>query len=380
MQHAAAFGKAVADPDIAARLLAQHVREVFRAHRGRRIGTDVGGTDHVDQHIAAQRSFRLGVQRRRIAAPVIQRRLHAMRGGDAGAKIFHRRFDGILDFRLERAHRAADAGFGRDDVVGLAAGEELRDRHHRRFERVEPAADHALQRLHQCGARQQRIAALMRHRGVGSVAAQQDVELIGAGHHRAVMHRELSGRQPRPVVHAEHGRDRKLLEQTLLDHHSRAAIGFLGGLENEHDRAIEIGMRRQMLRRAEQHRGVAVVAAGMHAAVVAGAMRKQVLLAHRQCVHVRPQADGARAVAAFEDADHTGAGKAAMYADALRRKKLGNPVAGALFLKRQFRMRVQIVAQGDQFIAAGGNFGQGAHNSPQTIPGMTCLVIATAMM
>ena len=208
--------------------------------------------------------------------------------------------------------------------------------------------------------RQQGVAALLRHRGMRAVAADLNIELIGAGHHRTVMDGELAHRQTWPVVHAKYRIDRKLIEQTLFDHYPRTAIGFLSGLEDEHHRAIEIRFVvcttcRQVLRRAKQHGGMAVVAAGMHAAIVAGAMRKQVLFAHRQRIHVGAQTNAARAVAAFEDANHTGSRQTAMYRNPLCFKKSGNAVAGALFLKRQFRMRMQVVAQGHQFIAAGKN-------------------------
>jgi hypothetical protein len=106
---------------------------------------------------------------------------------------------------------------------------------------------------------------------------------------------------------------------------------------------------------------MAVMAAGMHAAIVFGAMWKQVLLAHRQRVHVGAQADGARAVTAFEDADDAGSGQAAMHSDALRVQKISHPVAGALFLKGQFRVCVQVVAQGYQRFTLGKDFWQSVH-------------------
>ena len=118
------------------------------------------------------------------------------------------------------------------------------------------------------------------------VAAQENVKLVGASHHRAGVYSELPGRQPRPVVHAEYRIDRVKLEQALFDHHAGATVGFFGGLEDEHHRAVEFAHALctascEELRGAQQHGGVAVVAASVHAAIVPGAVRKHILLTHR---------------------------------------------------------------------------------------------------
>ena len=47
-----------------------------------------------------------------------------------------------------------------------------------------------------------------------------------------------------------------------------------------------------------------IVATGMHAAGELAGMRKRILFAHRQCVHVCTQTDAARAVPCFQYADH----------------------------------------------------------------------------
>ena len=194
----------------------------------------------------------------------------------------------------------------RADVVSLSAGEKLSHRQHRRIKRIDATADYALQRLNQRSPSQQRVATLLWHRGMRAVTAYLNIELIGAGHHRAVMDGELAGRQTWPVMHAEHRIDWKLIEQALFDHHPRTAIGFFGRLEDKHHRAIEIRLCRQVLRRAKQHGGMTVVAAGMHAAIVAGAVGKQVLFAHRQRIHIGAQTDAARTVAALEHTNHAG--------------------------------------------------------------------------
>ena len=86
----------------------------------------------------------------------------------------------------------------------------------------------------------------------------------------------------------------KLLEQAVFDHAARAGAAFFGRLENQVDGAVEIAVRGQVVRRAQQHGGVAVVAAGVHLAGVARRVGKAVDFLHGQRVHVGAQADGAR--------------------------------------------------------------------------------------
>ena len=62
-----------------------------------------------------------------------------------------------------------------------------------------------------------------------------------------------------------------------------------------------------MARRAEQHRGVPVMAAGMHLARNSGYVVVIALFLHWQRIHVSPQQDGlAGAVLAVEHADNAG--------------------------------------------------------------------------
>ncbi len=131
--------------------------------------------------------------------------------------------------------------------------------------------------------------------------------IIGAGPHR-----EGADRQARPVVHAEHRLDRKALEQPLLDHDPAAALVLLGRLEDEMDGAGEIAGLGEIARRAQQHRGMAVMAAGMHLAGDRRDMGEDVLLVDMERVHVGAQRDRTGAgVAPLEGADHAGAGEAA---------------------------------------------------------------------
>ena len=73
-------------------------------------------------------------------------------------------------------------------------------------------------------------------------------------------------RKPRPVVHPVHRRHGEAVQQSLLHHHPAASGGFLRRLEDEIRCSVEPLGFGQIARCAQQHGGVAVVAAGMHLA------------------------------------------------------------------------------------------------------------------
>src|SRR5216683_939701 len=101
--------------------------------------------------------------------------------------------------------------------------------------------------------------------------------------------RELPGRQARPVVHAVDRIHLVAVEDALFDHQPRAAFIFLGRLEDEMDGAGEVARLGEVFGGAEQHRGVAVMAAGMHPAMMLRGVRETGFLLDRQGVHIGAQ-------------------------------------------------------------------------------------------
>src|SRR6056297_253784 len=93
------------------------------------------------------------------------------------------------------------------------------------------------------------------------------------------------------------------VERALLDHQPRTAGPFLGGLEEKHRAARVIPCFREVFRRAKQHGGVPVMAAGMgtprHGAGVIGAGQ----VVHRERIHVGAQANGAARCPALDHRD-----------------------------------------------------------------------------
>ena len=143
---------------------------------------------------------------------------------------------------------------------------------------------------------------------------------------------------------------REFVEQPVLDHRLGAAQALFGGLEDEMHGAVEIAALREIARRAEQHRRVSVMAAGMHPALVLRAMREGVGFEDRQAIHVGPQPDRARRVADPQPADDAGLADAAMHLDAEPLELFGDQIGGALFLEAELGMGVDVAPPFGQLV------------------------------
>jgi len=148
-------------------------------------------------------------------------------------------------------------------------------------------------------------------------------------------------------VHAEHCLHGETLEQAVGDHFSGATTTFLCGLEDQVDGAVEIPVFRQVLRGGQQHRGVAIVAAGVHLAGVLAGVGEGVEFLHGQGVHVGAQANApaaGAAVAAMDDANHPGLAHATVYGNAPFGEFLGHQVGGANLLEAEFGVGVDVAS------------------------------------
>ena len=194
----------------------------------------------------------------------------------------------------------------------------------------------------------------MGHGAVRSLAPDDDAKGIHRGHDRPGAHRELARIELRKVVHAIDGIYGEALEQSVVDHHLGAAGQLFGGLEDEADGAVELARLGQVLGGAKQHRGVPIVAAGMHLAVVARAVRHLVRLKQGKRVHVGAQADRARRVARAQRADDAGSGEAAVDLDSERFELGGHDAGGPRLLEGELGMGVDILAPRRHFVTLGG--------------------------
>jgi hypothetical protein len=183
------------------------------------------------------------------------------------------------------------------------------------------------------------------------------------------------GRQLRPVVQGVDLVHREAVEQALADHHAPAAAVLLGGLEDHVHGAVEVARLGEVARRAEQHRRVSVVPAGVHAAGMPRGVRLVGGLVHGQAVEVGAQADrpAAARVAAGDHADEPGPREAAMHLDAERGEVPGHDVGRAPFLEGDLGMHVDVAAHGDQLVVEAADVRDGiAHGGDSSwIVGVT---------
>ena len=143
-------------------------------------------------------------------------------------------------------------------------------------------------------------------------------------------------------MHTEDSIHRTLFEKAIFHHAFCATAAFFGRLEDHVDSAIEVAVLCQVMRRAEQHRRVTVMTAGVHLAGMARGVIEDVRFLHRQRIHVGAQADGARTGTAFDDADNAGDTKAEDHRDAPLSKFFCHHIGGALLFIRKFRVRVDV--------------------------------------
>ena len=118
-------------------------------------------------------------------------------------------------------------------------------------------------------------------------AAEGNAPAIGRRQHRADAACERPDRHARGVVQAVNGVTWEAIEQPIRQHRQCAAAAFFGRLKNQVQRAAEIGMLGQVFRRAQQHGGVPVMAAGVHLAGLGRGVGQACRLVDRERIHIR---------------------------------------------------------------------------------------------
>jgi hypothetical protein len=187
--------------------------------------------------------------------------------------------------RGEAARCAAKKRVLGNDIVGVP-GLKHADRDDCGFQRIDIARDDGLQLVDHLRADQDRVDGKMRPRRVSALTVNLDLQVVGGGHQRTRPHRELADRQAGKIVHAVNFVDAKTREQPIFDHGERAGTALLRRLEN-HDRgAGEIARLSEIFGGAEQHGGVAVMAAGVHLAGNGRFVGQAGLFFERQRVHI----------------------------------------------------------------------------------------------
>ena len=181
-----------------------------------------------------------------------------------------------------------------------------------------------------------------------ALSAQGDLEGVEGGHHRAIAERHFAKRDPRPVMQRVDGVHREALEQPLFHHFARAAEVLFRRLENKVDGAAELTGLRQMGGGRQQHRGVAIVAAGVHDPGAARTVADAPQLGDRQGVHIGAQADN-RPGAVLQRRHDAGAGQPAMHLQPKRGQQLRNAARGLLLLISELRRGVKFTSPANGF-------------------------------
>lgn len=237
----------------------------------------------------------------------------------------------------------------------------LRDGEHGGVDGPLVARDDALQARPDLQRGEDGIDAIVRNRGMRAHAFDADLELVARCLRRAHARAEVARGHAGPVVQREHGIDGKLPEEAIVDHCLRAAAAFFRRLEDEDHGAVEVAMLRQIARRAEQHRGVAVVPAGVHLVLVLRRVRERVEFGNRQRVHIRPQAYRALARALSQHADHACLAEPARHFDVPAFELARDEIGGARFFVAKLGMRVDVAADGLEFVLRLGDLGNDRH-------------------
>src|SRR6185437_6024680 len=107
---------------------------------------------------------------------------------------------------------------------------------------------------------------------------------------------------------------------------------------------------------------MSVMATRVHFAVVFRAMAEAVEFLNRQRVHVCPQANRTRAIAAFQYADHTGLAQTTMGLNAPRFQAAGNEISRCSLFVTQFRMGMNRSSKALDFAVSGLYFGNQFHD------------------
>jgi hypothetical protein len=228
---------------------------------------------------------------------------------------------------------------------------ERTDRHDRRLDRIDDAADDLLHRDDERARDEDRVDGEVRRGAVTAFAVNRDLDRVAGRVHWPLAETDDARCVQRREMQAVRALDAVLAQNSGFDHRARATQTFFGGLKAEHDGAGNLGAAlRQNFCGTEQHRDVTVVAARVHLAVVLRAVVGLIELENGQRVHVGAQHDRLPRLSALENAEHAGLRDAFVHLDAERAQTFGDDAGRAVFLEAQFRMRVQVAPGRDDFL------------------------------
>ncbi len=185
-------------------------------------------------------------------------------------------------------------------------------------------------------------------------AANRQVQFVGRRVDGTGRDADRSGRQTRIDVQHRHRVDVRIVEHAGRDHRFGAARAFFRRLKEQHDVAVQRrAARTQFARRAEQHRGVRVVTAGVHLARHFARARFARIFIDRQRVHVGAQRGRAARQRAADHADDAGPGHAPVLDAELVEFALDQR-RGLMLFEPELGMAMDLAPNRDRAFARGG--------------------------
>ena len=260
----------------------------------------------------------------------------------------------------EGPHGAAHHQIFRDDVLAQAHIDRRDGHDGGRHPDIDLTGGDLVHGLDDVGRDAGHVDAGPRARAVGLLALHGDRDAVRARieAHRPIVQQVGVGRAD---VQAENGVDLGLVQRPVADHQLGAAFlaglgAFLGRLEDQHHRALDVGLHAgQHGGSSQQHGHMGVVAAGVHdrhgpplpRRRDLGSERQAGLFLDRQSVHIGAQGHDLAGLAALEDPDHAGLAHALADLEAQGLQLLGDDGGGADLLVAELRMLMNVAAPGD---------------------------------
>jgi hypothetical protein len=336
--------QAIAQAQKAARLVLQVIGKIFAARDRTEGENDLLGPDQFLGHLACEVGFGIAVDDHRVAPLVLDLDLAAVRAHLVAHQVRDALLQAVAHLGAEGADAQAQGGEFGNHVRGLARVHRANG-HHRCLCGIDVARDHGLQGHDQTARNHHRVHRLVRPCGMATTANHLDAAGVRGRHERPLAEHEGALRRARVVVHAKNRVTGKALEQAIGNHLLRTAVftGLFGRLKHQVHRALKLPRFGQLLRGPHQHGRMAIVTTGVHGARMGAGIGLAGFFVDWQGVHVGTQGNAP----AFSVAQR---GHQAMPAhvagDAVTPafEPVPHPLRGGLFLKRQFRKFVQVLA------------------------------------
>ena len=144
---------------------------------------------------------------------------------------------------------------------------------------------------------------------MAACALDRDAQDIGRGKHGPGTPSEYAARRIGHDMERE-GRIGQRVDQAVVEHEARTVMAFFAGLEHElHGAGQLVAPGAQHFRRADQHRNMRVMPAGVHRTAYLRAVIQTSIFVQRQRIHVTAQQNRAAVGGAFQCRNQAGCGR-----------------------------------------------------------------------